>query len=122
MAVITGKRKTGNTTFHLSYLSNDTLPADSIEMSNIESSLVHCFIGVKLYDSGNNLIQATAGSFAIMIKSINSEKWETPKEPTIDATNTETISWECNTSAVQIIPTGLTGVDHWVAHLTCNKR
>ena len=123
MATITTLTKSGSTLLYESYLSDPADPAaDTVEMFGLSGALTHCFIGVQMFDGGGALIVASAGSYAVAVRTLNTRQFETPPSSSIDATAPATLSVAGNIEAVRVTPTGVTGVVTMRVFVTCNRR
>ena len=85
------------------------LVADTIELTNpVNRNLPHCFIGIQQFDAGGNAILAGAGTYAISVRTVNSEVFEELPQSPIDATAPCTLNFAANVKAVRAVPTGVT--------------
>lgn len=125
MTTITGKTDAGQAQLYKVAVSEPADPsADTVEMV-IDPSLTHCFLGIQMFDSaGAPIAAATAGTFAIDVKTINTQQFEAPSSPSIDATAPDTISFAGNIVAVRVVPTAVAGNDitTWRVVVTCNRN
>lgn len=99
----------------------DTITLDLSALGDF-TNLTHVFLGVQLLDISGDPIEDSAGSLAITIKTINTEWYEAPPTATIDATALATISWAGNTTAIKVVPTGLTDTVTWKVVATANRN
>ena len=95
----------------------------TITMTNEDATQAHCFANVKFFADTNGQTPAIpgAGSVAIAVQVVNSQAFENPPSPTIDATAPATVNWAGNTSRVRATPTGITVATHYQLVVTSNK-
>lgn len=99
-----------------------TTTVEMTDLSGDFEALTHVFLGIQMFNSSAVQIVDTTGSFAITVKTVNTNRYESPPTATIDATAPVTISWAGNTSAVKVVPTGLTDTDNYKVVLTANRN
>jgi len=127
MATITGYTLNDRPRHAQSIVSDEAQAADVVEMvsgvgDRFPIELVHVFVAVKFYDSGDLPVTPSAGTLAVEVQTAgNQPNWEDPPTTTIDATAPTTLDWSANTYGIRVTPTGLTGVDHWVVVVYFNK-
>lgn len=93
------------------------LVADTVEPTDppVRESLTHCFVGIQQFDGAGAPILATAGTYAISIKTVNSEVFEAVPGSPIDGTAPVTLNFAANVSGIRVVPTGvLTAVTYKV--------
>lgn len=122
MAVITTSTKAGSDKFFQRVTSGAAGLTDSVELTGLEGGLTHCFLGVKMFDVSGDPVVATAGTFTVKVRTVNTGQWEDPPVKTIDATAPETISFAGNIDGVKVTVAALATVTTWRAVLTCNRR
>ena len=121
MAIITTSTSIGSSPINTQVTSDAAGAADSVEML-IPAANAHNFLGVQMFNSGGALVLASAGSFAVKVKTVNTMQFEDPPIATISGGAPVTLDWGANTVEVQVIPTGLTGVDTWKVIVTSNRN
>ena len=125
MAVITGVNTTGNIDLVLSSVSDLADPvADMVEIL-VPSTTTHYFVGVQMFNSSGDLISgASSGTFTVSVKTTNTELFEAPPDPTIDATSPTTLSIAGNIKEMRVVPSSVAGNDitTWRVFVTCNRR
>jgi hypothetical protein len=99
-----------------------TTTVEMTDLSGDFEALTHVFLGIKMFNSGGTQIVDTTGSFAITVKTVNTNYYESPPTATIDATAPTTINWAGNTSAIKVVPTGLTDTDNYLVVVTANRN
>jgi hypothetical protein len=100
------------------FVSAEAVPADSVELDGLPALRNHWFLGVELLDGDGLIAPASAGTFAVSIKTWNTGQWEAPPVASIDATAPATIDWAGPTVGVRVVPTGLTGTVTWRVKLS----
>lgn len=87
--------------------------ADIVELDLEPLAHAHVFIGVQLFDSaGDPLDAATAGTFVIKAKTWNTGRWEDITDgSTLSATGLVTASARGSLTGIQVTPTGVAGND-----------
>ena len=99
-------------------------PVDTgVEMTGIDMSRPHCFLGIKFYTdaAGTDRICSGTGNFDIEVKTYNTEEYEPFVGNTISVLSPTTVSWAANTLAVRITPEGVVGPAYYKGVLTCNE-
>lgn len=122
MAVVSTYTKTGSDKFFQKIVSGAAGLTDSVELTDLEGGLTHCFLGVKMFDVSGDPVVATAGTFTVSVRTINTGQWEAPPDPTIDATAPDTIGFAGNVDGVKVTVAALATVTTWRVVLTCNRR
>ncbi len=75
-----------------------------------------------MFDGLGDLVVASAGTFLVKIKTLNTLQFETIEAGgIIDATEPNTVDWASNTEAIQVVPTDLAGVTTWRVFVTQNR-
>ena len=97
------------------------LVADTIELTDpVSLNLPHCFIGIQQFDAMGDPLLAGAGTYAISVRTRNSEIFkELPQSP-IDATDPCDLNFAANVSGVRAVPTGVTVAVTYKLVLTAN--
>lgn len=121
MATITGFDTSSLINFRTKYVSDAATASDTVTLSGLQEELPHCFLGVQMFNANGTLVLASAGSFAVTVKTLNTEQFEDPPDPTIDATAPTTVSWDGNTVGVSVTPTGVADVVTWKVVATFNQ-
>ena len=86
------------------------LVANTIEMSNpVSRNLPHCFVGIQQFDGGAAPVVATAGTYQVFIRTINTEIFEELCDSPIEADSPRTINFAANLSGVRVVPLGIAG-------------
>ena len=85
-------------------------------------ALTHVFLGVQMFDAGGNLIDDSAGSFAVTIQSVNTQRDEAPTVATINATSPSTLTWALNTYKIVVVPSSLSATVTWRVVATANRN
>lgn len=123
-ATVTGKKSSGRVQLYQAVVSDLANPGDTVALA-IDPAPSHCFLGVQMFDSaGDPIAAAGAGSFAVAVKTLNSEQFEAPPDPTIDATDPKTINFAGNITSVRVTPSSVAGNDvtTWRVVVTCNRN
>jgi hypothetical protein len=103
-------------------LSGEAASADVVELMGLPTHLTHVFLSVRFFDSGDLPVTPSGGTLTVEVMTQgNQPNWEDPLDDTIIATAPTTVDWAANTYGVRVTPSGLTGVDHWVAFIVMNK-
>ncbi len=85
--------------------------ADTVELPLNLPLLPNYFVGVQQFDgSGDLLDAASAGTYGVEVKAIPTNVWEAPTNTSIDATAPSTLPIQGPLTAVQVTPSGVTGV------------
>lgn len=123
MATITTFTSTNRPRSRFKAVSDLATTSDDIELTGLDTTFTHCLASVQFFDGvGDPVAVATAGSFLLTIQTDgNDPNFETIPFSTIDATAPETLGWATNTLAVNITPTGLTGITSWRVTLNFNQ-
>ena len=120
--------ETGNIRFGKKVVSATVVVADTIDLvlQGDVGSCTHVFMGVQQFDGpdpeSDTLIVAGAGTYAVTIKTQNTELFEAPPTASIDATAPVTISVAANLSAIKFVPTGITTATHYRVVVTANRN
>lgn len=86
------------------------------------AAMSHVFLGVQMFDAGGNLIDDSAGSFAVTIQSVNTQRDEAPTVATINATSPSTLTWALNTYKIVVVPSSLSATVTWRVVATANRN
>lgn len=121
MVIVTGKTVSKGNKFFISVVSEKTAVANTIELSDLDPSMPHCFLGIQMFDASDDPIVGGAGTFAITIKTTNTQQYEAPPTASIDATAPTTIDWAANTAGVKCIPSGITTAVTYRLVMTFNQ-
>lgn len=121
---MTAFTRSGNSDFFEKAESDEVTVATTIEMDEaVSDGMTHCFVGIQQFDVGGLPDVASAGTYAIQVKTLNTEEWETVADSPIDATAPVTLNFAANVSSIRAVPTGITGdpVTYKLV-LTANRR
>ena len=121
MATIDTFSTGGNSSVMRSYVSDEALVADTVDMDGLDPSFTHHFLGVKIVDVSGNPVLGGAGTLAVTYYTANNNQAEVPGTATIDATAPATIAIEGNITRVVLTPTGITTAISYTAVLTSNR-
>ncbi len=88
----------------------------------IRKSLTHLFVGIQQFDVGGDPVLAGAGTYAVSIKTVNSEVFEAVAGSPIDATAPVTLNFAANMSNIRVVPTGITTAVTYKVVVTANGR
>lgn len=120
---MSGARRGTNKTFTL--IKSDVAPVASvIDLTGIDSSKPHCFVGAQFFADADGLVSATpgAGTIAIDVQTINmAPVFEPVANNIMDMTRLMTLSWAANTQRLRATPTGITVATHYRIVVTCNE-
>lgn len=121
MVTITEKTKSGSGKTSIGYRSAIAAVADTVELTGLDSSYTHCFLGVMLVDVNGDAVLAGAGTFAITVMTDVNNQYEAPPSSSIDGTAPTTIDWAGNTRQVKVVPTGITTAISYYVVLVMNR-
>ena len=122
MVTISDKSKSGRGTVSIGYRSAIAAVADTVELTGLDSSYTHCFLGVQLVDVNGDAVLAGAGTFAITVMTENNNQYEAPTISAIDGTAPATIDWAANTRQIKVVPTGITTAISYYVVLVMNRN
>ena len=95
--------------------------SDTVQLENpISFNLPHCFVGIQQFDVNGDPVLAGAGSYAVTIRTLNSEVFEAVPGSPIDGTAPMTLNFASNISTIRAVPTGITTVISYKLFLTAN--
>ena len=120
---VTDWTKTGHNDWFQQYVSDPADLLDYVEMTGLDGALTHCFLGVQMINHRGEVTFASAGTFYVQVRTVNTALWEdAPVDHAIDATAPDTLAFERNVEGVRVRPTSLAGITSWRVFLTCNRR
>lgn len=120
---VTNYVKTGHSNWVQKYVSDPANLLDYVEMTGLGAALTHCFLGVQMIDGHGEVTVASAGTFDVQVRTMNTGLWENaPNDHAIEATAPDTLAFERNVEGVRVRPTSLAGIVSWRVILTCNRR
>ncbi len=122
--ITTALTRTGGAELFEKAESARELVADTIEPTDppIRDSLTHCFIGIQQFDVSGDPVLAGAGTYAVSVKTVNSEVFEAVAGSPIDATAPVTLNFAANVSNLRVVPTGITTAVTYKVVLIGNGR
>lgn len=121
MVTVTGFTQKSSSKFYTMIVSETTIVANTVELSGLDPSMTHCFLGVQILDVNGDPVLAGAGTFAITIMTANNNQYESPPDASIDGTAPDTIDWAANTVQIKVVPTGITVAISYRVVATFNK-
>ena len=104
-------------------VSSAILIANTVVLTNpVSNNLSHCFVSVQFFDVSGDPATPTAGTVAITVKTLNSEKFEAVSGSPITASAPVTLNFAANVSEIQAVPTGLDVANNYKLFVTANGR
>jgi len=95
--------------------------SDTVQLENpVSFNLPHCFVGIQQFDVLGDPVLAGAGTYAISIRTLNSEVFEPVPGSPIDGTAPMTLDFASNISTIRAVPTGITTVVSYKLFLSAN--
>lgn len=86
------------------------LVTDTIELDNpVNFNLPHCYIGVQQFNISADPVLATAGTYQVFIRTINTEVFEELCDSPIQGNDPRTLNFAANLSGIRVVPVGITG-------------
>jgi hypothetical protein len=91
--------------------------SDTVVLNNLPPHFGHWFLSVVMVGDGGAQVAASAGTFAVTVRTWCNGLNESPAVSVIDATTPVTIDWAGPTTGVTVTPSGLADVTTWTVRL-----
>lgn len=91
--------------------------SDTVALNGLPPHFAHWFLSVQMFDADGLQVAGSGGSFAVVIRTWNNGRNETPPVSSITASAPVTIDWSAPTTGVTVTPSGLSGVTSWCVRL-----